>query len=711
MAGPPNSSLPPNSPDVNGLRIGTRIGEFEVVQRIGEGGFSVVYLAWDHSLERNVALKEYMPMSIASRVDNTQIAPMTERHRETFDVALASFINEGKLLAQFDHPSLVKVYRFWEANGTAYMVMPFYEGRTLRDTIRSLEQPPDEAWLLALLQPLTKALSVIHAANCFHRDIAPDNVMLLARTGAPLLLDFGAARRVIGDRTQALTAILKPGYAPIEQYAEVPHLRQGSWTDVYALAAVIYWAIKGSTPPSAVGRMLKDSYVPLSEEGLDRYSHRFLQAIDRALKVLPEDRTQTIDAFRQDLGFDASAADQQAEPTSLLDSEATILRAPIKPASVPPRPSEATVFSGVPTSRPEPSALRETAPESPAEAAPVERAAAPVPSATPAPPPASAVPATPAARPITEAVAAARPFPVLASSLAAGSIAVVGLALWWWLQQPASAPPTVEVASIPAISPQPLPATPAVETPQPKTDTAPPSAPLPAPSAEPPPQAPVAIDVSSLRSPFQLGKDPLRFAVKADEAGYLYLFGHREGAADLQLLLPAGSKEAIELTAGREREVELPAKTLAAQSPGNWKLWVVVSRTSQGLNAADWGQAQKQFASKFNPLAENDQSANWVEPLCASSIGPCDRAIGVRKLALTTLAAPRPEIQPAAVPARTAPAPAPPVVQAKKPEPAAPAAEPAKPAQPAECARIIQRLSIGDGGAELAKRMVELGCR
>ena len=128
--------------DTHGLRVGLRLGEFELTQRIGEGGFSIVYLAWDHSLDRKVALKEYMPSSIAMRVGDIQVIPRSERHRDTFEAGLKSFINEGKLLAQFDHPALVKVYRFWQANGTAYMVMPFYEGVTLRDTVRLMPAPP-----------------------------------------------------------------------------------------------------------------------------------------------------------------------------------------------------------------------------------------------------------------------------------------------------------------------------------------------------------------------------------------------------------------------------------------------------------------------------------------------------------------------------------------------------------------------------------------
>jgi serine/threonine protein kinase len=283
------------------LPNGTRLGEFELTQTLGEGGFGIVYLAWDHSLDRKVALKEYMPSAIAFRVGETEIRPRSERHQETFEAGMKSFINEAKLLAQFDHPALVKVYRFWEANGTAYMVMPFYEGVTVRDAVRKFAEPPDEAWILSLLEPLFHALTMLHGSQCFHRDIAPDNIMLLAPNDRPLLLDFGAARRVIGDMTQALTAILKPGYAPVEQYAEVPGLKQGPWTDVYALAAVVHWIITGKTPPASVGRMFGDSYVPLVERAAGRYSPHFLAAIDRALVVLPDKRTASIDALRHDM--------------------------------------------------------------------------------------------------------------------------------------------------------------------------------------------------------------------------------------------------------------------------------------------------------------------------------------------------------------------------------------------------------------------------
>ena len=288
----------------NTLPVGTYVGEFEVTDTLGEGGFGIVYLAWDHSLERKVALKEYMPAALAARGQGLSVTVKSARHAETFEAGLRSFVNEAKLLAQFDHPSMVKVYRFWEANGTAYMVMPFYEGTTLKDTLKEMGgTPPDEAWLTALLAPVSEALEVLHGQQCYHRDIAPDNIILLKGTGKPLLLDFGAARRVIGDMTQALTVILKSGYAPVEQYAEVPGMNQGPWTDVYALAASVYYAINGKTPPPAVGRLVNDSFTPLAQSAAGKYSDRFLRAIDHALVVKPDDRTQNMAQLREELGL------------------------------------------------------------------------------------------------------------------------------------------------------------------------------------------------------------------------------------------------------------------------------------------------------------------------------------------------------------------------------------------------------------------------
>src|SRR5664279_5358992 len=199
------------------LPAGTYLRDYEITGLISEDGFAIVYLAWDHSLQRKVAIKEYLPASMAGRGEGTlPIVVRSERRIDVFKAGLKSFVNEARLLARFDHASLVKVYRFWEENGTAYMAMPFYEGPTLKTALADLGHVPSEAELRAWLNPLLDALTVMHAAQCFHRDIAPVNILLTS--SGPLLLDFGAARRVIGDMTHALTVVLKPGYAPIEQY-------------------------------------------------------------------------------------------------------------------------------------------------------------------------------------------------------------------------------------------------------------------------------------------------------------------------------------------------------------------------------------------------------------------------------------------------------------------------------------------------------------
>ncbi|MGH6646942.1 serine/threonine protein kinase [Aquabacterium sp.] len=315
------------------LPDGTRLGEFEVRGLIGEGGFGIVYLAYDESLQRQVALKEYMPSSLAARSNTTAtVSVKSDRHRETFQAGLKSFINEARLLAQFDHPSLVKVYRFWEGHGTAYMVMPYYEGPTLKRALADLGRPSTEAEIKTWLHPLLNALEVMHSAHCFHRDIAPDNILLTA--SGPLLLDFGAARRVIGDMTHALTVVLKPGYAPIEQYGEESSsMPQGAWTDLYAMACVVYYAVTGKAPMSSVDRLMADKLRPLSDIAAGRYSATFLKAMDACLSVRPHERPQSVGELRAMLEVApaptaVAAPTPEAPPAAVRALEATAQPAP-----------------------------------------------------------------------------------------------------------------------------------------------------------------------------------------------------------------------------------------------------------------------------------------------------------------------------------------------------------------------------------------------
>jgi serine/threonine protein kinase len=342
----------PGTHEAGLLPVSSRLAEFEITRVIGQGGFGVVYEAWDHTLERVVAIKEYLPTSLSTRQQDGTVVPLSERHRETFDLGMRSFINEARLLAQFDHPSLLKVYRFWQEKGTTYMVMPFYRGDTLRQALVSIPAGVDEAWLIRIMDGVTQALAVMHGANCYHRDIAPDNIILLEGSGRPVVLDFGAARRVITDKTQAITVILKPGYAPIEQYAEMPDMSQGAWTDVYALAAVMHVAVCGRAPPPSVARLLSDSYVPLAGNEIlrERYSLRLLQAIDAGLGVRPEQRPQSMAELRAALDLEVGTSiapaprtsqQQQQVAASNADLPTTIGRAGGRATTTPPPPAAA----------------------------------------------------------------------------------------------------------------------------------------------------------------------------------------------------------------------------------------------------------------------------------------------------------------------------------------------------------------------------------
>lgn len=366
----------------NVLPPGTCLGEFEITDLVGEGGFGIVYLAYDHILQRKVAIKEYMPASLASRAeDGASIHPSSDRTAEAFQKGLFSFINEARLLARFDHPSMVKVFRFWEGNGTAYMAMPFYDGPSLRQILQEQDVPPDEAWLMEIVRPLLDALEILHEAQCFHRDIAPDNIIVLGNH-QPVLLDFGAARRVLSESAQALTVILKPGYAPIEQYADVAQMRQGAWTDLYALASVVYFAIHGKPPPTSVTRMISDPLQPLATTAAGRYSEPFLQAFDAALAVLPDQRPQSVAEMRVLLGIPArsTAAAHSNEPRpggprTALDPERTV--------------QLDNVSRAAPT-RAEPSSAPPVSVASPPQVATPAPVAAPVTAPAPAPTPATA---------------------------------------------------------------------------------------------------------------------------------------------------------------------------------------------------------------------------------------------------------------------------------------------------------------------------------
>jgi len=284
------------------LPAGTRLQEFEIKSVIGEGGFGIVYCAHDTLLGREVAIKEYLPVSHATRQADGSVVASSERQRQTFEKALRSFVSEARMLARFKHPALVEILRFWEAQGTAYMVMPYYQGRSLHALIQEGFRFTDSASLEGFLAPLLDGLAQLHSVNCYHRDISSDNILIL-ENGQPLLLDFGAARSLLIDEAQAATVILKPGFAPIEQYSEDASIApQGPWTDLYALSAVAYQAITGMMPAVSVARIIRDPLTPLADIAPPGIVRSLLTAIDLGLRVAPGERPQSVQAFCQLMG-------------------------------------------------------------------------------------------------------------------------------------------------------------------------------------------------------------------------------------------------------------------------------------------------------------------------------------------------------------------------------------------------------------------------
>lgn len=307
-ATPPTKKSTPSEAGVHpasALTIGVKLKEFVVTGIIGEGGFGIVYSAKDTQLQRNVAIKEYMPAAIANRLASSKINLRSVRHQQTFAAGMQGFIDEARLLAQFKHPALVEILRFWEANGTAYMVMPHYSGKTLRNILKTSRNVCSERWLKSILGPVLDAIELLHSNHVYHRDIAPDNIVI-QDSGQPVLLDLGSARRVIAGMQSALTVVVKPGYAPIEQYTEDTANEQGPWTDIYALGAVLYFAISGAAPIASVSRMMRDSLMPLNTKDCPHYSSSFLSSINKALQLRPCDRFQSIAEFRDALNIHTS---------------------------------------------------------------------------------------------------------------------------------------------------------------------------------------------------------------------------------------------------------------------------------------------------------------------------------------------------------------------------------------------------------------------
>lgn len=279
----------------NALPAGFEFDGYRVERVLGAGAFGITYLAQELNIGRKMAIKEYLPSDIAMRsADGVSVHAIRSTDGETYEYGLEQFVEEARTLVRFQHPNIVPFHRLVEANGTAYVVMEYQEGRTLAEVLKQ-DGLLDEARLRDLVLPLLDALDEVHRQGFLHRDIKPDNIFV-REDGRPMLIDFGAAREALSRHSLKPTAILTPGYAPFEQYSS--EAQQGPYTDIYAMGATIYRAAFGRTPPEATTRTMNDTLVPAMEAGAGRFDDATLVAVDAALNLQPGDRPQTIADLR-----------------------------------------------------------------------------------------------------------------------------------------------------------------------------------------------------------------------------------------------------------------------------------------------------------------------------------------------------------------------------------------------------------------------------
>ena len=280
------------------LPAGFRLFEYRIDRVLGQGGFGIAYAATDVNLAAKVVIKEYLPEGFAYRAADNTVCARDDSDQVFYQAGLDSFLVEARTLATFRHRHIVRVARFFEANKTAYMVLEYERGQSLKSWRKHRELIP-EATIVSHLAPLLEGLAVVHDAGYLHRDIKPDNIYVRDSDGSLVLLDFGAARQTASEKAE-IGAVVTPGYGPIEQHAGGG--RQGPWTDIYSLGATLFWLITGRKPVDAPARLALVDPLP-SAQTLCKgdYSVEFLRAIDWALRMHPDDRPQDVASFRSAL--------------------------------------------------------------------------------------------------------------------------------------------------------------------------------------------------------------------------------------------------------------------------------------------------------------------------------------------------------------------------------------------------------------------------
>ncbi|HRD65464.1 MAG TPA: serine/threonine-protein kinase [Candidatus Competibacter sp.] len=310
---------------LNTLSPGSFLEEYRIEQTLGAGSFGVTYKAWDTLLETWVAIKEYFPVEWSFRDadgvtvhSNTQGGDVGGNDERLSDYlwGLERFLDEARVLARVQHPFVVRVKRYFRAHGTAYIVMDYEDGEPLNAILQDGETLSEDE-VRGLLEDVLPALQAVHEQGFLHRDIKPANLYVRASDRRVILIDFGAARAAVGRHSKSVTSLVTPGYSPPEQYT-TRNDRYGTWTDVYALGAVLYRCVTGRPPTEAAERLLEDSLEPAARAGAGRYSASLLRVIDRALAVRPEQRFHTVAEMQEALN-DPPEEDSADDETAILE--------------------------------------------------------------------------------------------------------------------------------------------------------------------------------------------------------------------------------------------------------------------------------------------------------------------------------------------------------------------------------------------------------
>lgn len=288
---------------LSALECGARLQSYTIEAVLGAGGFGITYKAVEDFTDRVVAIKEYLPSSLAVRDrDSATVRPLSDRAASDFAWGLERFRAEAKLLIGFHHPNIVPVLAYFEANRTGYLVMEYQDGTSLAAVLGSPATAMPETQVLQLMLPLLDGVEEVHRRNFLHRDIKPDNIFI-RKDGTPVLLDFGAARQALGARSKKFTAILTEGYAPFEQYADTGN--QGPWSDIYALGAVMFECLTGRSAveaPQRVSARMRGIPDPMAQDFAVlrvAVSSAVAFAVEAALRVVDAERPQTIAALRE----------------------------------------------------------------------------------------------------------------------------------------------------------------------------------------------------------------------------------------------------------------------------------------------------------------------------------------------------------------------------------------------------------------------------